>query len=233
MDAVTPSFDTINANNQTVQSSAAATTTTSSSGSATNIASDFETFLRMLTVQVQNQDPLNPTDPTEYATQLAQFSSVEQQVLTNDLLKDLQQTLSPSLAQQAGTLLGMEALSDSPVYFNTSPIVLRPGYSANTNSAQLVVRDANGTEIERFALDPTEDDTIVWAGFDDQGELMPAGVYQFEVETFDTAGDLIATTPSQAYNPIVEVRNVGTQVMARLSDGTEINAANIAGLRAP
>ena len=45
------------------------------------LSSDFETFLKMLTTQMQNQDPLNPVDSTDYATQLATFSSVEQQVL--------------------------------------------------------------------------------------------------------------------------------------------------------
>jgi len=49
----------------------------------TEISSDFETFLRMLTVQMQNQDPLNPVDSSDYAVQLATFSSVEQQVQTN------------------------------------------------------------------------------------------------------------------------------------------------------
>ena len=53
------------------------------------LASDFDTFLRMLTTQMQNQDPLNPIDSTDYATQLATFSGVEQQVRTNSLLADL------------------------------------------------------------------------------------------------------------------------------------------------
>ena len=46
------------------------------------ISSDFETFLRMLTVQLENQDPLDPTDSADYAMQLATFSGVEQQVLS-------------------------------------------------------------------------------------------------------------------------------------------------------
>lgn len=60
------------------------------------IISDFDTFLRMLTVQMQNQDPLNPVDSTDYATQLATFSQVEQAVLTNDLLKSLTTQLTSS-----------------------------------------------------------------------------------------------------------------------------------------
>ncbi len=53
------------------------------------ISSDFDTFLKMLKVQMENQDPLNPTDSSEYAQQLATFSGVEQAVLTNDLLTAL------------------------------------------------------------------------------------------------------------------------------------------------
>jgi flagellar basal-body rod modification protein FlgD len=53
------------------------------------LTSDFETFLRMLTVQMKNQDPLNPIESSDFAVQLATFSGVEQQVKTNDLLTKL------------------------------------------------------------------------------------------------------------------------------------------------
>jgi flagellar basal-body rod modification protein FlgD len=53
------------------------------------ISSDFNTFLRMLTVQMQNQDPLDPIDSADFAVQLATFSGVEQQVRTNELLGQL------------------------------------------------------------------------------------------------------------------------------------------------
>jgi len=60
---------------------------------ATGIASDFETFLKMLTAQARYQDPLEPIDSTEYSAQLAQFSMVEQQVQGNDLLTAMQAQL--------------------------------------------------------------------------------------------------------------------------------------------
>ena len=65
-------------------------------GSASVISSDFETFLKMLTAQMENQDPLNPMDSADYAVQLATFSSVEQQVLTNDLLQAMTLQLGSS-----------------------------------------------------------------------------------------------------------------------------------------
>ena len=62
----------------------------SAANAAGTISSDFETFLRLLTTQMQNQDPLNPMESTEFASQLAQFSAVEQQVRSNELLVGLQ-----------------------------------------------------------------------------------------------------------------------------------------------
>ncbi|MDJ0822736.1 MAG: flagellar hook capping FlgD N-terminal domain-containing protein, partial [Paracoccaceae bacterium] len=87
-----------------------AQTQTTQSNSGTTLSSDFETFLKMLTAQMQNQDPLNPVDSTDYATQLATFSSVEQQVLTNDLLRDLGASMGGNLMSELGNWVGMEAL---------------------------------------------------------------------------------------------------------------------------
>ncbi|MEM1422077.1 MAG: flagellar hook capping FlgD N-terminal domain-containing protein, partial [Pseudomonadota bacterium] len=79
----------------TVQTTTAAAN--SGGGSATqdtgstgdSITSDFDMFLQLLTAQLENQDPLDPADPTEFVAQLATFSSVEQQISTNDKLDQL------------------------------------------------------------------------------------------------------------------------------------------------
>ena len=58
-------------------------------GGATRLAENFETFLTLLTAQLKNQDPLSPMDGNQFTQQLVQMSSVEQQLLSNDLLKTL------------------------------------------------------------------------------------------------------------------------------------------------
>ena len=60
-----------------------------STGSGANITSDYMTFLRMLTVQMQNQDPLNPQDGTAFVAQLAQFNSLEQLISINKRLGEV------------------------------------------------------------------------------------------------------------------------------------------------
>ena len=114
------------------------------------ISSDFETFLRMLTVQMQNQDPLNPVDSSDYAVQLATFSGVEQQVLTNDLLRGLAaQNGTAGLAQMA-SWVGMEARAVGPAYFDGAPITVAPEPASFATSAQLLMAPKyNGLISER------------------------------------------------------------------------------------
>jgi flagellar basal-body rod modification protein FlgD len=78
----------------------------------TPISSDFETFLLMLTTQMQNQDPLNPIESADFAVQLATFSGVEQQVKTNDLLQSLAQQMGIMGMSQLAGWVGMEAQPD-------------------------------------------------------------------------------------------------------------------------
>lgn len=87
----------------TVSSVTAATAPTpASSVAATNLV-DYNGFLKLLIAQAQNQDPTNPTDSTQYLSQLASFSAVEQQTQTNTKLDAL---LSSSRVAQADSLIG-------------------------------------------------------------------------------------------------------------------------------
>jgi flagellar basal-body rod modification protein FlgD len=87
-----------------VNSATSAPTTTASAATqaASNLV-DYNSFLRLLVAQMKNQDPMNPTDSTQYLSQLASFSSVEQQVQTN---AKLDQLINSSGLNQADSLLG-------------------------------------------------------------------------------------------------------------------------------
>ena len=90
------------------------------------ISSDFNTFLRMLTVQLENQDPLNPVDSSDYALQLATFSGVEQQVLTNDLLKALATQVGLSGMAEMASWVGRDVRAVMPAHFDGAPITVQP-----------------------------------------------------------------------------------------------------------
>ncbi len=196
------------------------------------IGSDFETFLRMLTVQMQNQDPLNPIDSTDYAVQLATFSSVEQQVLTNDLLTALSGALTGGGLGTLGQLVGMEVRGSSKVmYSGTGDLELSVPTKAESDRRQLVVSDASGDVVARRELDLASDATS-WDGLTNAGVAAPKGVYEFKVEHYQE-GSLSGIDNAQAYGLVTEARveNGGTTLI--LEGGIATPSDDVTGVRQP
>lgn len=162
----------------------AASATASATGSAAQppkaeqsgvISSDFETFLKMLTAQIQNQDPLNPMDSSDYAVQLATFSSVEQQVLTNDLLREMGG--GGTLAGYADWI-GKEAAQRGPVAFEGRPVDLALDIPAGAASTELQVSTLAGDRLSSTPVDTTAT-ALTWDGSGPAGAL-PTGPYVVE-----------------------------------------------------
>jgi len=159
-----------------------------------------EDFLKLLTTQLSNQDPLNPISNEAFIAQTAQFSSLEQ-------LQNMNKTLEQLLAQSGGTgatstaaLLGRTVtVNGSPVTWDglkAVPLAYRLPASASTVALQ--VRDASGTAVRTISLGPTGagPHQAVFDGLDDQGRRLPAGAYTYQVVAMDKNGIAIpgATT---------------------------------------
>jgi len=196
----------------------------------TVISSDFETFLKMLTVQMENQDPLDPTDASEYAAQLATFSGVEQQVLTNDLLKSLMVQMNTTGMAQMGDWVGREARAPMPVHFGGSPITIAPNPAAAAEKVELVVFDSDGNEVERSTI-PKSTDPIEWAGVQPNGTPFANGVYSFRVISTDANGEVLLNDVADVYAPVREVRSENGQSVLVMDGGVSILATDVSALR--
>ncbi|MAM61835.1 MAG: flagellar basal body rod modification protein [Maritimibacter sp.] len=205
--------------------------TASDTGSGTAISSDFETFLKMLTVQMENQDPLNPIESSDYAVQLATFSGVEQQVQTNDLLKALQTQLGVMSMSDLAGWVGMEARAPVSAQFDLAPITVTPTPAPGATKTFMVVRDASGAQVDRLEI-PVTNDPVEWAGLDQNGTLFPKGEYSFELQSYNQTS-LIAEEPMSVYAQVVEAKVVEGQTVLILDSGDEIPAAEVEALRAP
>lgn len=194
------------------------------------LSSDFETFLRMLTTQMENQDPLNPIESQEFAVQLATFSGVEQQIRTNQLLADLLSGLGASgLAQYAGWV-GMEARVTGPARFDGAPLTLAPEADPGSDASHLVVRDASGAEVYREAL-PAGLSTVEWAGMGADGAPLPPGTYAFEIESV-RGGEVTGRRPVDHYATVREARiGADGDVEIVLSGGMSVPASEVRGVR--
>lgn len=213
--------------------SAAATPSggTSASGQAAKISTDFNTFLRMLTVQMQNQDPLNPIDSTDYAVQLATFSGVEQQVRTNQLLAEMTTRFQQIGMAEMASWIGKEARTDAPVRFDGRPVTLSPNPAQGSTRAVLVVRDAQGQLVAREDI-PVSAEPYVWLGADTTGTPLPPGTYTLALESLRGA-EVIFTGRMEHYSRIIEARGTPSGTNLVLAGGTEVAANRVTALREP
>ncbi len=191
--------------------------------------SDFDTFLKMLTVQMKNQDPTAPMKSADFAVQLATFSGVEQQVKTNDLLASLAgQSGTNGMAQLAGWV-GMDARAPAPAQFDGSPVTIFPHPAANADQATLVVTDATGAQVQRLPI-AVSNDPVTWAGVNDSGTPFASGSYSFAIESF-SGDNSLGSTPADTYSTIREARvENGTSVLV-LDSGAIVAPDQITALR--
>ncbi|MBK6468824.1 MAG: flagellar hook assembly protein FlgD [Rhodobacter sp.] len=217
-----------------VTATSSATSSYGSTGSASApgaISSDFNTFLRMLTVQMQNQDPLNPIESADYAVQLATFSGVEQQVRTNQLLDAMAMQFSLVGMSQLAGWVGQEARAAAPVWYSGAPVTLSPNPVANADRAVLVVRDAAGNTVSREDL-PMSSEPYLWLGGDALGDPLPDGRYSLSLESWRDE-EVIQEDPVEYYGRVIEARGGAGGVRLVFEGGIEVAATEITALRAP
>lgn len=193
--------------------------------------SDFDTFLRMLTTQMQNQDPLNPMDSTQFAQQMASFSTVEQQMRTNQMLETVSSQLGLMNMAQLSGWIGMEVRVPAPVRFTGGTVTLSPNPAALADRAVLVVRDADGRTVSREDIALTAE-TLDWGGTAADGAPLPHGTYSFELESY--SGDsLLGTNTVEVYAPVLEARSTGGGIMLMTPGDISVAAGAVSALRRP
>lgn len=178
-------------------------------------SANFDTFLKMLTTQLQNQDPLNPMEGSDFAVQLATFSGVEQQAQTNKLLQQMMTQSGGSLGQLADWI-GKEVRTTEPVWFGDEPLTLDVTPDSRADSVTLVTLNESGKEVLREEIGPGEGQ-IDWLGRDDLGEKLADGRYSFVIESMKS-GEVISEDPVGVYVRVAEAE-VGVQGVELIFEG--------------
>jgi len=154
-----------------------------SPGNTTGIGADFNTFLTLLTTQLQNQDPTNAMDANQMTEQLVQFASVEQQIKVNTNLERLLSVEQGNQLVSAAPLMGrvVEVESDQ-LALQGGQAQLRLPAAGEARLARISVTDANGRALRSsdVTLGPTAMNWS-WDGRDASGAQMPDGAYRFAI----------------------------------------------------
>lgn len=178
----------------------------SGSGSIADAASSKlgkQDFLQLLVAQLRNQNPRSPMKGREFATQLAQFSSVEQLTNISDQIGQQQgsdQALRRLFNSRMGTdLIGrtVEANGNQFTWTGEGERTLGMELSAPASQVTVTVRDVAGNAVHERTLQNVGAGTkeITWDGTTTDGSQLPEGSYSFEVEATDAQGESVGATP--------------------------------------
>ncbi len=157
-----------------------------------------DSFLRLLTTQLQYQDPLSPLESTEFVSQLAQFSQLEQMTTVNQTLGSLVDS-NTSLNNYAVTgLVGREVqvVGGSIPHVAETDSVLSYLLEEDSGRVIIQVEDDAGSVVRLIEAGPQEKGVwnVFWDGHDQDGNLLPSGKYQYTVSAVDSSGGPVTST---------------------------------------
>lgn len=164
-----------------------------STSSSKQLTGNFDTFLTLLTTQLQNQDPLAPMDSNQFTQQLVQFSSVEQQIHTNKNLESLLSLTKARAASDAVNYLGKQVtLSGGKGALINGEAKWTYGLEEDAKSSTISILDRNGRAVRTLdgALKAGVNN-VEWDGKDNIGNQMPDGEYHLRIQAVAENGDAV------------------------------------------
>lgn len=172
------------------------TSTSSSTTSNTTLAGNFQTFLTLLTTQLQNQNPLDPLDTNQFTQQLVQFAQVEQQLKSNDQLTTLVSLQETAQSTQALGFVGKTAVVEgSTAALADGTATWNVGVTKDS-TVDVSIANASGQTVftGSYSVAANSNQAITWDGTGTDGTTWPAGNYTMTATAKDSAGNVLGVT---------------------------------------
>ena len=219
-----------------VTSTAAATQSTAAADAAMEQSTGMnkDDFLKLFVTQLQNQDPLNPQDSSQFIGQLAQLTQVEQAYNTNTNLQSLITQASNSATLSTVSMIGKQVQSQgSQVSLQSgSPSSINFSLAQAANQVTVAVQDSTGTTVKTITSGAANagQGSVTWDGTNSAGAQLPSGAYTFSVSATDASGKAVTTTPlimgtvtgvdMTATDPVLSLGNIKVNLTDVTSVGT-------------
>ena len=167
-----------------------------SSSAGSTLAGNFQSFLTLLTTQLQNQNPLDPLDTNQFTQQLVQFAGVEQQLKTNDQLASMLSLQQTAQSTQALTFVGKTAIVDG------STTVLANGAATwnlgvpTDSTVSISITNSTGQTVysNSYSVQAGQNQAFGWDGKGNDGTQWPPGQYKMIATAADSSGNSVAVT---------------------------------------
>ena len=205
--------------------------TSQAGSSGKTLASNFDTFLKLLTAQLQNQDPLEPMDSSKFTEQLVQYSSVEQGIYTNKNLETLIALQQGGGLGSAVNYIGREvAAINSEAALSGGEANWSYSLPREAASVSLTVMDANGKTVFSGTGPTTAGaNAVAWDGRTNAGAAAPDGVYTLSVKALDAAGATL-NTPITLKGRVDSVSTLDGEVLLNVG-GVSLRLSDVTAVR--
>ncbi|MEJ1967321.1 MAG: flagellar hook capping FlgD N-terminal domain-containing protein [Rhizomicrobium sp.] len=195
------------------------------------LAGNFDTFLTLLTTQLQNQDPLSPMDSNTFTQQLVEYSQVEQQIDTNDNLKSLITQGSATTGAYAVSYLGKAVtVSNGQAPLASGQAIWAYDLGAASTQTQLTVTDTNGNVVYTGAGETGAGaHAFNWDGKDTGGTQLADGTYKLTVTATAADGSAVSSVVTST-GVVSEVDMTGASPMLMVGP-MSVSLTDIAGVQ--
>ncbi len=202
-----------------------------SSTALKGLGNDLDTFLKMLTTQLKNQDPTNPLDTHQMTSQLVQFANVEQQIAQNKNLEDLVKLQNQNSEYGAVNYIGHEVQAK----IDTADVSVNGaswGYLLDfpANSVDLHVVNSDGTRVfsDEGNTGAGVRHEFNWDAIDNNGTAVEPGRYKLLVIARDEQGNIMNGKPTiDSVGLVTGVRSNKTGPSLIVGQDTEVTLSQI------
>lgn len=185
-----------------------------------------DSFLKLLVTQLQNQNPLDPQDNSQFVAQLAQFSSVESLQNLSTSVDAIGGMYQSSQALQASSLVGRSVIIDgtSTSVDTTKGMTGQAVLPSTSTLTSVKIKDSTGTVVRTLDLGEQKAGTtnFAWDGKNDAGETVPSGNFSFEATGSLDGKNTGLTTYLPATVNSVTMGTAGSPLTLNLANGTNI-----------
>jgi len=161
---------------------------------SSQIAGNFQSFLQLLTTQLQNQNPLSPLDTNQFTQQLVEFAGVQQQLNTNDSLATLVSLQQTAQSTQALGFVGKTAVvSGSTATLTNGSATWQLDIPSNS-SVDITIASSTGQTVftGTFPANAGKNQPFAWNGRDNNGVQQTDGSYKLTATAKDSSGNAVA-----------------------------------------
>ncbi len=200
-------------------------------GSTRSIAENFNTFLSLLTTQLKNQNPLDPLDTNQFTQQMVQFTSVEQQLRTNEFLKTLADTAQNASNTEAVSFIGKQiTAAGANAELSNGSASWQYSLNRSAPNTTITIRDSLGAVVHTDETSlASGTGTFTWNGLDANGNQLPDGNYSITINARDANGSYVPVT-TQISGTVSGV-DFSEASPVLLVDGARVNLGSIVSVQ--